>query len=206
MSLKSISIKPKEKEPAGLFVCLHGWGSNSEDLASLAPELGLPDYQFICPDAPFPHPYIPEGFMWYDLDSKDYDGLPESREILRDWLLSLESLTGISLAKTILCGFSQGGAMTLDVGLTLPLGGLIVLSGYLHAPLETNLDVLPPVLLVHGRQDMVVPIASASRSKSALLSLGVKLIYQEFDMGHQITSPVIDAIKIFAQDCIKIDQ
>ena len=40
---------------------------------------------------------------------------------------TLESKTGIPLSKTILCGFSQGGAMTMDVGVTLPLAGLIIL-------------------------------------------------------------------------------
>jgi phospholipase/carboxylesterase len=70
--------------------------------------------------------------MWYDLEREDYKGLAQSQEMLTEWLQSLENLTGIPLASTILCGFSQGGAMTLDVGLTLPLAGLICLSHRCH--------------------------------------------------------------------------
>ena len=62
MSLKAIAVPPSEgKEPVGLIVTLHGWGANAQDLASLVPFLNLPDFQFMFPDAPFPHPYSSTG-------------------------------------------------------------------------------------------------------------------------------------------------
>lgn len=198
MPLKSIRLLPTTTlTPAGLIVTLHGWGANAEDLASLAPMLDLPDYQFEFPNAPFPHPYVAGGKMWYDLESQDEQGLTESRQLLREWLLSLETSTGIPLSRTILAGFSQGGAMTLDVGLTLPLAGLICLSGYLHFVPEASDRALPPVLIVHGRLDTVVPVSAATRSRDALTAVGVPVQYHEFNMAHEIQPAVIDLMRSF---------
>lgn len=136
-SLSVINIPPAAVgSPAGLVAILHGWGANGEDLASLVPYLNLPDYQFLVPDAPFPHPYTSIGRMWYAFDQQPSQNgatqLATSQQILKSWLQSLQVETNIPLERTILMGFSQGGAMTLDVGLNLPLAGLIVLSGYMH--------------------------------------------------------------------------
>lgn len=176
---------------------LHGWGANCEDLAPLAPVLNLANFQCLFPDAPFPHPQVPGGKMWYNLNSQDYEGLEQSRQILIDWLKSLEMSTGIPLERTILSGFSQGGAMTLDVGLTLPVAGLISLSGYLHSAPDPLGDRLPPTLMVHGRYDAVVPLMAAHQARDRFQALGVPVEYQEFDMGHEIQPPVIDLMRRF---------
>lgn len=160
MTLDSIRISAQTtKTPLGLIVTLHGWGANAEDVASLLPHINLPEYEFLLPNAPYPYPYNNNGRAWYDLrDDKMYEGLVASRQLLIDWLQSLPTTTGIPLSKTILTGFSQGGAMTLDVGLSLPLAGLVVMSGYLH-PQVSNMEKrqFPPTLIMHGTQDQVVP-------------------------------------------------
>lgn len=204
LSLQSISVPPANGQaPTALIVCLHGFGANLHDLAPLAPALKLPDYQFLFPDAPLSHPGIPGGRMWYDLYSQDYRGLTSSRQQLLDWLKSLESSTGIPLSRTILSGFSQGGAMTLDVGLTLPFAGLVSLSGYLHStPQPAAGDALPPVLMVHGRQDQVVLLGAAQRARDTLTALGVVVKYQEFDMGHEIVPAELELMRSFAIDCL----
>ena len=196
-SLTAITVPPtRGLPPSGTIIALHGFGANAEDLASLAPFLNLPDYQFIFPLAPFPHPSVSGGKMWYDFDANR--GYAESRQLLTDWLLSLENQTGVPLSRTILSGFSQGGAMTLDVGLTLPLAGLVSLSGYLH-PISAsmNKNSFPPVLIVHGRQDRVVPLSSAIKARDTLLSLGVSVEYREFDMGHEVQPDVLNLFRSF---------
>ncbi len=200
--LQSISVPPANgKPPAGLVVCLHGFGGNAQQLAPFTPVLNLPDYQFLFPDAPYPHPRRAEGKMWYDLNSQDYRGLTESRQRLTDWLKALEGSTGIPLSRTILSGFSQGGAMTLDVGLTLPLAGLVSLSGYLHSNSQpTSGDSVPPVLIVHGRKDQVVPLSAAQRARDRLTALGVAVKYQEFNMGHEILPEVLALLRSFVVD------
>lgn len=207
MSLQAIAIPPKTGDPQRLLVALHGWGANAQDLAALAPYLELPSYQFIFPDAPFPHPHAPGGKMWYGFPENygfqsypDFNLRPdlvESRQRLTDWLQSLESITGIPLSRTILAGFSQGGAMTLDVGLHLPLAALMVLSGYLHAPIAPLNQTAPTVLMVHGRQDAVVPITAARQSRDRLTDAGVTVQYHEFDMGHEIQPLVLKIMQSF---------
>lgn len=197
MSLQVITVPPASEQSTGLIVALHGWGANAQNLASVVPLLNLPNYQFMFPDAPFPHPYMSTGRMWYDLSSQTAEGLPESRKLLKDWLNSLEGSTGVPLSRTILSGFSQGAAMTLDVGLTLPLAGLVALSGYLHPITEAASNQYPPVLLVHGRQDSVVPLKAAHQARETLVALSASVQYQEFDMGHEIGPEVLAVIRSF---------
>ena len=199
--LNSISVPPK-LEPTYLFVALHGWGANCNDLTPFVGELNLPDYRFEFPDAPLPHPEVPGGKMWYDLFNQEDQGLVESRQMLIDWLISLESTTGIPLSKTILCGFSQGGAMAMDVGVTLPLAGLIILSGYLHSPLQPSVEKLPPILIVHGIEDPMVPIEQGRRSRDTFTNLGANIQYQEFDMGHEIRPEILQLMRNFVIDVI----
>ncbi len=175
---------------------LHGWGANAQDLASIVPFLNLPDYQFVLPDAPFAHSHVAGGKAWYDFQQNN-QGYFESKQLLNDWLKSLATDTGVPLSRTILSGFSQGAAMTLDVGLHLPLAGLVALSGYLHPVTELTSSAIPPILLVHGRQDAVVPLSAAQKARDSLLAMGAKVQYQEFDMGHEIRPEVIALIRNF---------
>lgn len=213
MSLQAISVPAQTGQPHGLIVILHGWGANAQDVAALSSYLDLPDYQFLFPNAPFPHPDAPGGKMWYSLPS-DYSffsspafrqqpELRESRSQLVNWLQSLENLTGVPLSRTILSGFSQGGAMTLDVGLELPLAALMVLSGYLHAPLESlppAADPALPVLIVHGRQDPVVPLKAAQQARDRLKALGLSVQYHEQEMGHEIQPIVLSRMQSFIEE------
>ncbi|WP_442940432.1 alpha/beta hydrolase [Nostoc sp.] len=200
-----MTVPPETSQPpAGLIVTLHGWGANAEDVASLLPLLNLPDYQFILPNAPYPYPYSPIGRAWYDLRVENmYEGLPESRQLLIDFLQSLESSTGVPLSRTILSGFSQGGAMTLDVGSKLPLAGLAVMSGYLHPDAVTaDQKEISPTLISHGKYDEVVPLQAALKARETLKSLGVALEYHEFDMGHEINPQTLDVLRNFVVNVI----
>ncbi len=203
MSLQFISVPSTNGQaPTGLVVCLHGFTGNSQQLAPFAPMFNLPEYQFLFPDAPYSNSY--GGRMWYNLRNQDDQGLQGSRQQLTDWLKSLESSTGVPLSRTILAGFSQGAAMTLDVGLSLPLAGLVCLSGYLHSkPEPTARKSFPPVLIVHGTQDYMVPLSSAQSARDSLTASGVTVKYQEFDMGHIVIPPVLALMRSFILDTTK---
>ncbi|MGK7887735.1 MAG: alpha/beta hydrolase [Leptolyngbyaceae cyanobacterium] len=198
-----------------LLVLLHGWGANAADVVGMAAYLRPTDeptaLQMRFPDAPFPHA-MPGGRMWYSL-TEDFDfgqspagqplqELTSSRTQLLEWLHGLEAESGIPLARTILAGFSQGGAMTLDVGTRLPLAGLMILSGYLHAPIEERADPWPPILLVHGRYDQVVPLLAAHQSRDRLQALGATVQYHELDMGHEIPLTVLNRMQAFISDTL----
>jgi phospholipase/carboxylesterase len=204
-SLEFVDYPPKTGQPAsGLIVTLHGWGANAQDVESLLPFFNLSDFHFIFPNAPNPYPYSPTGRAWYDLRMENmYQGLTESRDTLIGWLLALEGYTGIPLSRTILSGFSQGGAMTLDVGLKFPFAGLVSMSGYLHPGAATELkDNFPPALIMHGRQDDVVPLQAAINAKTTLESLKVAVDYHEFEMGHEICPEMLVKLRDFIQKVI----
>ena len=127
--------------------------------------------------------------------------MAESRKLLFNWLNSLEASTGVPLNRTVLAGFSQGGAMTLDVGLTLPLAALCSFSGYLHyQPQPKEEQVFPPTMIIHGKQDSIVPLQAAIKARDELTKIGVTVQYQEFDMAHEVQEPAIALFKQFIID------
>lgn len=212
MSLHALSAG--ESNASHLIVLLHGWGANAQDVAGIAPYMQLTSYQMVFPDAPHAHTLAsgmgaPGGRMWYALpDIFNFDqpfthqtDLQQSRQLLLDWITALPAKTGIPLEKTILGGFSQGGAMTLDVGMDLPVAGMMILSGYSHGPIATPSSPRP-ILLVHGIQDPVVPIAQARQNKAELTTLSADVDYHEFDMGHEISLQVLNAASKFCKNVV----
>ena len=197
MSLESHSILPRNnRTPNRLLVMLHGWGANFNDLMGLVNLLDLPEYQFLFPNAPFPHFQIPGGRAWYALETEERQGLLESQQLLLAWLRSLPEQTQIPLARTVLFGFSQGGAMTLDVGFELPFAGLCSFSGYLHIPPPTP-KTFPPTLIVHGNLDPVVSVKAARMAKESLTQQGVRVEYLELPMAHEINHSAVAALQQF---------
>ena len=200
-TIEAISVMPNSTQPNYLLVVLHGWGANYQDFVPFAKVLNLPGFGYFFPNAPFDHFQVPGGKAWYALENKEFTGMAASRRLLLDWLNSLESSTGIPLNQTVLAGFSQGGAMTLDVGLTLPLAALASFSGYLHyEPQVRENATYPPTLIVHGRQDPVVPLQAAVNAKDKLTKIGVDVQYHEFDMAHEVRDPAIALFKQFVID------
>ena len=201
MSLTATTIPPADTDnPDGLVIVLHGWGSNSADLVSLSPMLDFANCYFAFPDAPLPHPHAPQGLMWYDLDNEGYEGLEESRDRLKTWLTEITTELKIPFEKTILAGFSQGGAMTLDVGLEFPFAGLVSLSGYLHHNPQEDLSNAPPILIMHGTRDPVVPLQMAELAQKNLSKRGATVTYANFPMDHSICPDEIFQFGQFIRD------
>ncbi len=208
--LDIIFVPARTDAPVGTIVLLHGWGANHNDLGDLVPYFDLPEYQFLFPNGIFDHEYSDDGKMWYSftgagqLNDRSMAQLTTSREVLTTWIESLPASTGIPLDRTWIAGFSQGGAMTLEIGLDLPVAGLIVMSGYLHQNRAKPGQAAPPVAIVHGRQDDVVPISAARHSQAILTEWGVDVQYQEFDMGHSIVPEVLTVVRKFVTDRTKL--
>ena len=203
-TIEAISAIPKDSQPDYLLVVLHGWGANYQDFVPFAKVLNLPNFGYMFPNAPFNHFQVPGGKAWYALENKSFTGLAESRQLLLDWLNSLEASTGVPVERTIMAGFSQGGAMTLDVGLTLPLAALGSFSGYLHYEPQIQSDkTYPPTLIVHGTKDPVVPLQAAIKARDELNKIGVPVQYREFDMAHEVKDEAIALFKQFIQQIAK---
>ena len=181
------------------LVLLHGWGADADDLLDLGALLVGPDVSVVALRAPEPHPYG-SGRQWYGLQPIDWDALPAARTALRDRLEALAS--SVALEQTVLLGFSQGGAMAIDVGCSLPLAGVVACSGYPHEG-WTPPAPLPPVLLSHGREDPVVPYAASEELARQLTRAGGKVNLLPFSGGHGIDPAVLPALGSFVADCLR---
>ncbi len=167
-----------------LVVLLHGYGANGEDLIGLAPYLQqrLPEAAFVAPNAPEPVPGMPFGFQWFSLDGYDperhrrnpAEAAASSREMARaavrpagviDRFLDRElARWQVAPERLALVGFSQGTMMALHVGLRRAVApaGILGFSGALLGgdDLKSEIRAKPPVSLIHGDADPVVPVAA----------------------------------------------
>jgi len=171
-----------------LVVFLHGYGANAQDLLGLADPLAphMPDTVFVAPDAPEHCAGSPMGFQWFPIPwidgSSEEDsaaGMERAVGDLNAYLDTVMQQEGISADKTILFGFSQGTMMALYVAprRSEAVAGVVGFSGRLMSPelLEDEAVVKPPVLLVHGDQDDVVPPASLPEAADALTAAGFEV-------------------------------
>jgi phospholipase/carboxylesterase len=169
-----------------LVVFLHGYGSNGEDLISLAPYWAdlLPDAEFVSPNAPFPCEMNPfGGFQWFGLEDRDpamkLAGTRAAATILDAYLDQALKARGLDESKLALVGFSQGTMMSLHVGprRTKAPAAIVGYSGALIGAdaLAADLKSKPPVLLVHGTGDQMVPFPAMAAAAQVLQSLGVKV-------------------------------
>jgi len=171
------------KAPRQLVVLLHGRGANGHDLIGLAPVLAehFPDALFLAPDAPQPVDLAPVGLQWFSLTERTPETIAAgvrsaapAVDAFLDYHLAQHGLTDADLA---LFGFSQGCMMALHVGLRRAAAPAAVMgySGLLAAPdaLADEITVRPPVLLVHGEADEIVPHAALPAAEAALRDAGV---------------------------------
>ena len=110
--------------------------------------------------------------------------MPSATQQLRHRIEEL-NLETIPLSRTVLIGFSQGGAMALHVGCQLPLAGVISCSGYAHPGWQPP-STRPPVLLLHGRNDEVVPAEAADSLLEILRPGSNECSLKTFAGGHAI--------------------
>ena len=185
-------------QAAQRLVLLHGWGADADDLLDLGELLVGPEVSVVALRAPEPHPYG-SGRQWYNLQPIDWSALPAARRALRGRLEQLGA--SVPLQRTVLLGFSQGGAMAIDVGGGLPLAGIVACSGYPHEGWQPQ-GSLPPVLLSHGRQDPVVPYAASEELQRGLSQAGAQVELLGFNGGHGIDPELLPAVAGFVRRCL----
>jgi phospholipase/carboxylesterase len=198
--LKGPKLMPASGKPVkSAVVLLHGYGSNGDDLIGLAPFFAsvLPDTIFYSPNAPQSiEGTFMSGFQWFSLETFDPDlmrrdptrmaekfklfhqGAASSTAAVNSYIDKVLAVHSLEDRKLGLLGFSQGAMMSLHVGLRRKkqLGGILSYSGAL-----TGADVLaaeirskPPVALVHGDSDPVIPHQALAEAGKALASVGIQ--------------------------------
>lgn len=199
--LEYIEIETAEN-PTAAVIWLHGLGASGHDFEPVVPELGLPAdaaVRFIFPHAPNLPVTINGGMSmpaWYDIKAMDIDRVVDTEQLRASAdavgkLIEQEIARGIPAEKIVIAGFSQGGAVAYELGLSYPqrLGGILALSTYFATadtvqPSGANADV--PINVYHGTFDPMVPESLGVRSVEALKAMGYDPAYQTFPMEHSV--------------------
>ncbi len=198
---------------------LHGYGADGADLLGLADPLGphMRDTTFIAPDAPEPCAGNPMGYQWFPIPWLDGSSeadmaagairAAEDIDAFIDQVLEQEEITPDRL---IVFGFSQGSMMALQV---VPrrvgeIAGLVAFSGRVLDPESFGQGILsrPPVLLVHGDQDEMVPPGHFHEAGKALEAAGFDVYGHIMEgTGHGIAPDGLSVALTFMAQRLGID-
>lgn len=173
--------------PTQLVVLCHGVGADGSDLIELAPFWGkaLPEAVFASPNAPEAYDMAPPGAgfgrQWFSIGNLDPatfgSGVRSARAALDGFLDAELDRLGLSPDAYALMGFSQGAMTALFTGLRrrVPPRAILAYSGALIDPgsLAAEMTGRPPVLIVHGEADPVVPASRSRDAEAALKTHGV---------------------------------
>lgn len=181
-------IEPRSGTARQLVVFLHGYGADGNDLIEIgrAWQGMLPHAAFVSPHAPRPCGQAPSGREWFPLTFRDpgerWTGVNAAAPVLNAFLdaeLARRQLPPQALA---LVGFSQGTMMALHVGLRRAVApaAIVGYSGMLVVPENVDPDafaakikVKPPVLLIHGDQDELIPVQAVFHAAQGLAALDI---------------------------------
>ena len=182
-TLKSDSRAAQSGKATSLVVVLHGYGADGADLLGLADSLAphLPDTAFAAPDAPEPcrggygRQWFP--IPWLDGSSEVAAaiGLAAATDDLNGYLDQQLAAHSLSADRLCVLGFSQGAMMAMHV---VPrrhaaIAGIVAISGRLLVPERIGEVVSkPPVLLIHGDEDQVVPFTDMGTAGRTLVAAG----------------------------------
>ncbi|ACL56835.1 alpha/beta hydrolase [Methylobacterium nodulans] len=205
-------LPPRSGRPRQLVVLLHGFGADGNDLIDLAHA-----WQPLLPDAAFVSPHAPEpclqgfGRQWFPLTFRDpherWRGVNRAAPTLDAFLDAELAETGLDESRLALVGFSQGCMMALHVALRRKrrLAALVGLSGMLvieegkgPESLKPAIRSVPPVLLVHGDQDDVIPVEALFLSADLLSGAEVPVEWHlSAGMGHGIDEGALHHAGLF---------
>jgi phospholipase/carboxylesterase len=195
-------LEPRGGKAKRLVVFLHGYGADGNDLIDIgrAWQQILPDTAFVSPHAPEPCGQAPVGRQWFALTFRDPDerwrGVNKAAPVLEQFLDEELARYGLPASSLALVGFSQGTMMSLHVGLRRAVApaAIVGYSGMLVLPndgppasVKEEIKARPPVLLVHGDQDDLIPAQALFHASAALAELNVPVEWHlSQGIGHGI--------------------
>ena len=182
--------------PTALVVLLHGYGANGDDLIALGEgwRRQLPQAVFVAPNAPEEIPGMPGALQWFPLTLRDpgerWRGVVAARPGLDRFLDAELARYGLGDDRLVLVGFSQGTMLALHVGLrrSAAPAAIVGYSGLLAGPEHLGeVTVRPPVLLIHGAEDDLIPVDALHIAREQLAQAGVGVEWHVREgLGHGI--------------------
>jgi phospholipase/carboxylesterase len=181
-------LEPRSGAAKQLVIFLHGYGADGNDLIDIgrAWQQTLPDAAFVSPHAPNPCGQAPMGREWFPLTMRDpnerWTGVNAAAPVLNAFIDSELKRRGLTDSALALVGFSQGTMMSLHVGLRRASApaAIVGYSGMLVVPEDIDPDKFagevrsrPPVLLVHGDQDQLIPVQALMHAAQGLAALEI---------------------------------
>lgn len=220
--LDRAAVLPPRGEHRHTLIFMHGLGDSSAGFASLFQSLPLPHTRVVLPNAPVQPVSVNGGARmpsWYDIYTlgsartaidhrEDEPGIMAARASVQALVDEEVARLGGDASQLVIGGFSQGCAMALLAGLTSShrLGGILGLSGYLllraqyPALLGAHASEVP-ILLYHGKDDVVVPFEVAKMSHAKLKELGLKVKFlAESGLGHSMSDDEIPLVHKWIQE------
>jgi len=203
VELNSELIQAEKKDSRRLMVMLHGLGDSREGYRWFPEAMNLSWLNYLLVDAP--DEYY-GGYSWYDFAGDLAPGVERSRRLLFQ-LLDAQRAKGFPTSQTVLGGFSQGGLMSIEVGLRYPhrFAGIVGISGHVCDP-EKLVQQLSPValqqriLITHGLLDPLIPFALAREQVNVLKAAGLRIEWREFVKAHTIAGELeLEVIRDFVR-------
>jgi phospholipase/carboxylesterase len=201
--------------PDAAVIWLHGLGDDGRGWSEVVPALNLPTTlraRFLFPHAPVIPVTINRGVAmraWYDIRENDFNERADIAGVQRSQanvaaLVARERSRGVAARRTVLAGFSQGGAIALYTGLRYAerLAGIVALSTYVIAPAALATEAAAanrdaPIFMAHGTQDPVVQYRWGQASRDVLRAAGYAVEWHVYPMPHSAVPEEIDAIGKF---------
>ena len=175
-------LPPQRGKATHLVVLCHGYGADGNDLIGLAPhwQRTLPTVAFAAPNAPEPCAGAPSGYQWFPISRLDpgemQRGVESASDALNSFLDSELARLELPPERLALVGFSQGTMMSLQVGLRRAVkpAAIVGYSGMMArgSELEPLAPDTPPILLVHGDADQMIPVQAMLASAMMLGGAG----------------------------------
>jgi phospholipase/carboxylesterase len=214
-TLDALRWGPASGGPARhLVVLAHGLGADGHDLIDLAPlwAKALPDALFAAPHAPEPNDASAFGRQWFALWDRTpaqlATGVASGAASLLGFVEAELARLGLPADRVALMGFSQGAMVSLHAGLHRAVAPRAILA-YAGALLDPSLPERadrPPVLLVHGEADQVVPAAASAAAAATLRAAGVAVDLQTIPgLGHALDDSGLAAGALLLQRVVARD-
>ncbi len=198
--------RPPSQRPSRLLLMLHGWTGDENSMWLFA--RSLPEnYWLVAPRAPFNAPQ--GGYSWRAPVSGGWPSVElmlPAAAMLKDFVERWGIANSFDTSEIDVIGFSQGGAMTVVMGLRYPhlVRKLGVLAGF--APIGTDgYTTARPfagksIFWAHGRLDDTVPVTLARSSIELLEQCGASVQYCESDIGHRVSGECVKGLEVYLSE------